>query len=341
LILQKKEPNPEKNLIGDVILEDELWACTTCGACMRVCPILIEHIPKIVEMRRNLVLMQSRFPTELSLFFKNLENNYNPWTIGFATRADWAKDLKVKLVSEDKDTEYLYWVGCAGSFDDRAKKVSRALVNILNQAGINFGILGTEEYCCGDAARRSGNEYLAQILIQQNIEVFKKYDIKKVIVSCPHGYNTFKNEYPLFGYKLEVIHHSELILDLITKGKLSSGKKLDKKITYHDSCYLGRYNQIYDTPRKILKDVTSDLLEMELSRERGFCCGAGGGRMWLEEKLGQRINQMRLRQAQETGADVVATACPYCLTMLEDGIKDLEIKDMKAQDLAEIVELSR
>jgi len=340
LLLKKKESNPEKNLIGEVILEDELWACTTCGACMRVCPILIEHIPKIVEMRRNLVLMQSRFPPELSLFFKNLENNYNPWTIGFATRADWAKDLKVKLISEDKDVEYLHWVGCAGSFDDRVKKVSRALVNILNQAGINFGILGTEEYCCGDSARRSGNEYLAQILIQQNIEVFKKYDIKKVIVSCPHGYNTFKNEYPLFGYKLEVIHHTELILDLITKGKLSLGKKLNNKITYHDSCYLGRYNQIYDTPRKILKDLSSGLLEMELSKERGFCCGAGGGRMWLEEKLGQRINQMRLRQAQETGADVVATACPYCLTMLEDGIKELEIKDMKAQDLAEIVELS-
>ncbi len=340
LLLQRKEPNPDKNLVGEVILEDELWACTTCGACMRACPVLIEHIPKIVEMRRNLVLMQSRFPQEVSLFFKNLENNYNPWTIGFATRADWAKDLKVKLLSQDKDIEYLYFVGCAGSFDDRVKKVSRAVVNILNQAGINFGILGTEEYCCGDSARRIGNEYLAQILVQQNIEIFQKYNIRKVIVSCPHGYNTLKNEYPLFGYKLEVTHHSELILDLIREGKLNLNKKFDYKVTYHDSCYLGRYNLMYEPPRQVLKSLFPNLKEMELVRDRGLCCGAGGGRMWMEEKLGTRINQMRLKQAQETGAQIVATACPYCLTMLEDGIKELEIKDMQAQDLAELVEQS-
>jgi Fe-S oxidoreductase/nitrate reductase gamma subunit len=340
LLLQKKEMNPEKKLIGEVILEDELWVCTTCGACMRVCPVLIEHIPKIVEMRRNLVLMQSRFPSEVSLFFKNLENNYNPWAIGFATRADWAKDLKVKLFSENKDIEYLYFVGCAGSFDERAKKISRALVNILNQTGVNFGILGTEEFCCGDHARRIGNEYLAQTLIQQNIEVFKKYNIKKVIVSCPHGYNIFKNEYPLSGYNLEVIHHSELIYDLIKKGKVSLGRTLDAPVTYHDSCVLGRYNDIYETPRNVLKAVGSNLKEMEHSRYKGFCCGAGGGRMWMEEKLGVRINQMRVEQAQKTGAGIIATACPYCLTMLSDGIKEREIKDLQAYDLAELVELS-
>jgi len=340
LLLRKKELNPEKNLIGEVILEDELWACTTCGACVRVCPVTIEHLLKIVEMRRNLVLMQSRFPSELSLFFKNLENNYNPWTVGFATRADWAKDLKLKLFSQEKDIEYLYWVGCAGCFDERVKKVSRTLVSILNQAGINFGILGTEEYCCGDSARRIGNEYLAQILIQQNIETFKKYTIKKMIVSCPHGYNIFKNEYPLSGYELEVIHHSELIYDLIKKGKLNLGKKLNYKITYHDSCYLGRYNRVYEVPRKLLKALSLNLKEMELAKDRGFCCGAGGGRMWMEEKLGQRINQMRIKQAQKTEAEIVATACPYCLTMLEDGIKELEIKDIKTLDLAEILELS-
>jgi len=340
LLLQKKELNPDKNLIGEVILEDELWSCTTCGACMRVCPVLIEHIPKIVEMRRNLVLMQSKFPPELNLFFKNLENNYNPWTIGFATRADWAKDLKVKLFSQDKDIEYLYFVGCAGSFDERVKKVSKALVNIFNQANLNFGILGQEEFCCGDSARRIGNEYLAQILIQQNIETFKKYNIKKVIVSCPHGYNTFKNEYPLFGYKLEVVHHSELISDLIKKGKLNLNKKYDQIVTYHDSCYLGRYNQIYDSPRAILHSLSSNLKEMELSKYNGFCCGAGGGRMWMEEKLGKRINQMRIEQVQKTKAKIVATACPFCLTMLEDGIKEKEIKDLQAQDLAELVDLS-
>ena len=340
LVLQKKEPNPNKNLIGEVILEDELWACTTCGACMRACPVLIEHIPKIIDMRRNLVLMQSRFPQEVSLFFKNLENNYNPWTIGFATRADWAKGLNVKLLSEGKEVEYLYWVGCAGSFDDRVKKVSRAMVNILNQAGVTFGILGTEEYCCGETARRMGNEYLGQILVQQNIETFRKYNITKVIVSCPHGYNTFKNEYPLFGYKLEVIHHSEFILDLIGKGKLSLGKKLSQTVAYHDSCYLGRYNQIYESPRELLKCLGLNPREMELSRDKGFCCGAGGGRMWMEEKIGERINQKRLKQAQESGANVVTTACPYCLTMLEDGIKELEIKDMRVLDLAELVEHS-
>jgi Fe-S oxidoreductase/nitrate reductase gamma subunit len=339
-MLQKKELNPDKNLIGEVILEDELWSCTTCGACMRVCPVLIEHIPKIVEMRRNLVLMQSKFPPELNLFFKNLENNYNPWTIGFATRADWAKDLKVKLFSQDKDIEYLYFVGCAGSFDERVKKVSKALVSIFNQANLNFGILGEEEFCCGDSARRIGNEYLAQILIQQNIETFKKYNIKKVIVSCPHGYNIFKNEYPLFGYKFEVIHHSELIYDLIQKGKLNLNKKPDQIVTYHDSCYLGRYNKIYESPRKILKSLCLNLKEMELSKHKGFCCGAGGGRMWMEEKLGKRINQIRIEQAQETGAKIVATACPFCLTMLEDGIKEKEIKDLQAQDLAELVDLS-
>jgi Fe-S oxidoreductase/nitrate reductase gamma subunit len=340
LMLQKKEFNPDKNLIGEVILEDELWSCTTCGACMRFCPVTIEHIPKIVEMRRNLVLMQSKFPPELNLFFKNLENNYNPWTIGFATRTDWAKDLKVKLFSQDKDIEYLYFVGCAGSFDERVKKVSKALVNIFNQANLNFGILGEEEFCCGDSARRIGNEYLAQILIQQNIEIFKKYNIKKVIVSCPHGYNTFKNEYPLFGYKLEVIHHSELISDLIKKGKLHLNKKLNQIVTYHDSCYLGRYNQIYESPRKILKSLGLNLKEMELSKSKGFCCGAGGGRMWMEEKLGKRINQMRIEQAQKTEAEVIATACPFCLTMLEDGIKEKEIKDLQALDLSELVELS-
>jgi Fe-S oxidoreductase/nitrate reductase gamma subunit len=340
LMLQKKELNPDKILIGDTILEDELWSCTTCGACMRFCPVLIEHIPKIVEMRRNLVLMQSKFPPELNLLFKNLENNYNPWTIGFSTRADWAKELKVKLFSQDKDIEYLYFVGCSGSFDERVKKVSKALVSIFNQAGINFGILGQEEFCCGDSARRIGNEYLAQILIQQNIDTFKKYNIKKVIVSCPHGYNTFKNEYPLFGYKLEVVHHSELISDLIKKGKLNLNNKLDQSVTYHDSCYLGRYNQIYESPRKILKSLCSNFKEMELSESKGFCCGAGGGRMWLEEKLGKRINQIRIEQAQETGAKLIATACPFCLTMLGDGIKEKEIKDLQAQDLAELVDLS-
>lgn len=325
---------------GNVITEDELWACTTCGACQEVCPVFIEIVDKVVDLRRYLVLMESKFAPEVKLFFKNMETNYNPWTIGFATRGDWAKDLKVKIIAEDKDVDFLFWVGCAGSFDERNKKVSRTLVNLLEKANINFGILGTEEMCCGETLRRMGNEYLAQILMQQNIELFNKYGVTKIITFCPHCFNTFKNEYPQFGGNYEVFHHTEFLWDLIEKRKLKLTTSVEMSVVYHDSCYLGRYNNIYDAPRKLLESIEDTRLsEMKRRKDRSFCCGAGGGRMWMEETLGKRINQMLVVQAVETNASVLATACPYCLTMLEDGIKEKEMEQMiSALDVAELVE---
>jgi Fe-S oxidoreductase/nitrate reductase gamma subunit len=347
LVLQGRIPsqkgNPEDQnqpIASNVITEDELWACTTCGACQEACPVFVEVVDKVVDLRRYLVLMESKFAPEVKLFFKNMETNYNPWTIGFATRGDWAKDLKVKILAEDSDVEFLLWIGCAGSFDERNKKVSRSLVNLLEKAQVDFGILGAEEMCCGETVRRMGNEYLAQILMQQQIELFNKYGIKKIITYCPHCFNTFKNEYPQFGANYEVFHHTEFIWDLIEKKKLKLNTSVEMSVAYHDSCYLGRYNNIYDAPRKLLNSIEdTKLLEMNRRKDRSFCCGAGGGRMWMEETLGKRINQMRVDQAIQTDAAVLATACPYCLTMLGDGIKEKGAEQLIAAfDVAELVE---
>ncbi len=327
-------------IASSVITEDELWACTTCGACQQACPVFVEVIDKVVDLRRYLVLMKSKFSPEVKLFFKNMETNYNPWTIGFATRADWAKDLNLKILAENPDVDYLLFVGCAGSFDERNRKVTRSLVRLLQKAGVNFGILGTEEVCCGETARRMGNEYLAQILMQQNIELFNKYGIKKIITLCPHGFNTFKNEYHQFGGNYEVFHHTEFLWNLFKEGKLKWKTGVKMTATYHDSCYLGRHNNIYDAPRKLLESIKNvKLVEMERTREKSFCCGAGGGRMWMEETIGTRINHMRIDQAASTNASVVATACPYCLTMLGDAIKEKGMENkMAAFDLAELLE---
>ncbi len=327
-------------IAGNVVSEDELWACTTCGACQQACPVFVEVIDKVVDLRRYLVLMESKFSSEVKLFFKNMETNYNPWTIGFATRADWAKDLDLKILAENSDVEYLLFVGCAGSFDERNKKVIRSLVGLLQKAGVNFGILGTEEMCCGETARRMGNEYLAQILMQQNIELFNKYGIKKIVTMCPHCFNTFKNEYHQFEGNYQVFHHTEFLWNLFKEGKLKFKTSVDMTTAYHDSCYLGRHNNIYDAPRKLLGSIQkTKLVEMERNREKSFCCGAGGGRMWMEETLGTRINHMRVDQVASTNASVVATACPYCLTMLEDGIKEKGMENrMAVFDLAELLE---
>jgi Fe-S oxidoreductase len=341
-IASQKE-NPEDQgppIAGSVITEDELWACTTCGACQEVCPVFVEVVDKVVDLRRYLVLMESKFAPEVKLFFKNMETNYNPWTIGFATRGDWAKDLKVKTLAEDKSVDFLLWIGCAGSFDERNKKVSRTLVNLLEKAQVNFGILGPEEMCCGETLRRMGNEYLAQILMQQQIELFNKYGIKKIITTCPHCFNTFKNEYSQFKGNYEVFHHTEFLWDLIKKEKLKLNTSVEMSVVYHDSCYLGRYNNIYDAPRNLLKSIQdAQLFEMNRKKDRSFCCGAGGGRMWMEETLGKRINQMRVDQAVQTNASVLASACPYCLTMLGDGIKEKEMEQLiSVFDVAELVE---
>lgn len=331
----------ESEIIGKVITEDTIWACTTCRACMEECPVMIEHIDKIVDLRREQVLMASVFPSELQQTFRGMENNFNPWGIGFSNRADWAEGLNIKNVAEDKDIDILWFVGCAGSYDDRAKKVSRAFANIMKAAGINFGILGAEEKCCGETARRLGNEYLAQTLMEMNVELFNELGIKKIVTCCPHCYNTFKNEYPQFNGNYEVYHHTEFMAELIKSGKIKLQPGNGAKITFHDSCYLGRYNDIYEEPRFIMNQVYQNgLIEIpNRNQQKGFCCGAGGGRMWLDETIGKRIYQMRTEQIIETGAQTAISACPYCLTMITDGIKDKELTDqLKVMDIAEMVE---
>ncbi|MBI1938745.1 MAG: 4Fe-4S dicluster domain-containing protein [Ignavibacteriales bacterium] len=330
----------QKTLIHNYISDEELWACTTCMACVYECPVTIEHVDSIVDMRRNLVLMESNFPPELNVVFKNIETNFTPWAFNAQDRANWAEGMNIKTMADDRNSEYLFWVGCAGSFDARYQKVTKAIAKLMQNANIDFRILGIEEKCNGDTARRLGNEYLAQTLIQENVQTLNNYGVKKIVTGCPHCYNSLKNEYPQFGGKFEVVHHTELIERLLEEGKIKlkeSGS--ESKITYHDSCYLGRYNDIYDSPRKSLQNLKNvNLVEMERSRDKGFCCGAGGGRMFLEEKEGTRININRTEEALKTNADTIASACPFCMTMMNDGVKAFEKQnDVYVKDVAEIV----
>ncbi|MCB9205839.1 MAG: 4Fe-4S dicluster domain-containing protein [Ignavibacteriales bacterium] len=330
----------EKTLLNNYIKPEELWACTTCGACMKECPVTIEHIDTIVDMRRNLVLMESDFPSELNSVFKNLETNFTPWAFNAQDRANWAEGLNVKTMAEDSDCEYLFWVGCAGSFDSRYQKVSQSIAKLFNKAGVNYRILGTEEKCNGDTARRLGNEYLAQMMMQENVEKLNSYKVKKIVTGCPHCYNSLKVEYPQFGGNFEVFHHTEVLENLVNEGKLKLKENgNNSKITYHDSCYLGRYNDIYNSPRNSLNSINGlELLEMDRNLDKGFCCGAGGGRMFLEETEGTKININRTEEALSTGADTVASACPFCMTMLTDGVKSFEKQDdVAVKDIAEIL----
>ena len=332
-------PAATKAMVGEVIDLNELWACTNCMYCMEHCSSSIEHGPKIVNMRQYKVLTEADFAPELQLTYRNMENNSNPWGVGSHLRSDWAKELGVKTLAEDPTVEYLFYVGCSGSFDERGKKVSIAFAKILQTAGVSFGILGTEEGCCGDSAMRGGNEYLSQTLMQTNIEVMKGYGVKKIICTCPHGYNTLKKDYPHFGGNYEVYHHTEIIANLIAAGKITMKKPVDGMFTYHDSCFLGRYNNIYDQPRKILTAIPGmKLAEMDRKLDKSFCCGAGGARMWMEEHDGERINNMRTDQAIDVNATNIAVACPFCLTMLTDGIKAREKEEkMTSLDIAEVV----
>jgi Fe-S oxidoreductase len=329
-----------KDLIGDICQHDELWSCTTCGNCMEHCPVFIEHIDKYVDMRRYLVLMESNFTTEVQNVMRNWETNSNPWGLGFATRGDWAKELPVSTLAEDSQVEYLFYVGCAGSFDERAKKISGTLVTLLNAAGVSFGILGAEEKCCGETARRIGNEYLFQSMAGELVEIINGYGVKKIITTCPHGYNCLKNEYPQFGGNWEVYHHSDFLAKLLQDGRVRPELAMDMKLVFHDSCYLGRYHDIYEQPRALLKSVSGlRFSEMARSRNKSFCCGAGGGRMWMEETLGnQKINDARTEQALALEPDIIGVCCPFCTTMFEDGLKahDMEEK-VKVYDIAEIL----
>ncbi|HUU51775.1 MAG TPA: heterodisulfide reductase-related iron-sulfur binding cluster [Candidatus Heimdallarchaeota archaeon] len=328
-------------LVGKVIAEDVLWACTTCRSCMEHCPVYVEHVDKIVDMRRYQVLMESKFPEELTTAFRGLEKNSNPWGLGFDTRADWVGEMNVPILSESggKEIDYLFFVGCIRSFDDRNKKVTLAMIKILNHLGVKFAILGLEEGCCGDPARRVGNEYLYQILAQTNIDIFQKYNIKRILTSCPHCYNTFKNEYPQLGFSGEVLHHTTFLWESLKKGQLKLTESRIKTITYHDPCYLGRYSDIFEPPRNILRSLPHmDVREMKRNRADSLCCGAGGGWMWMDEKIGKRINIERLEDALAARCEGVATACPFCVTMFNDAIKDKALEnDFQIWDIAELI----
>jgi Fe-S oxidoreductase len=338
-ILEKWEGD---ELVGTVIEHEAIWSCTTCGHCITNCPLMIEHVDNIVDMRRYLVQAESKFPKELKQLFKGCENLSNPWGLASNTRGDWFAELGVKTPEENPNFEYLFYVGCAGSFDDRYKKTSAALVKLLQRAGVNFACLGNDEMCCGETVRRAGNEYLAQHLINFNLEMWDTIGVKKIITACPHCFNTFKNEYPQFGKTFEVIHHTEFIRGLIQKGALRGLGKFDGPgpVVFHDPCYLGRYNSIYDKPREIAACIPGVKLVEADRRERiSFCCGGGGGRMWMEEKIGRRINAERCKQLLETGAQTIATACPYCMIMLDDAVKDKGLQErIKVMDLAQMVE---
>lgn len=330
----------EKTLVHNYISDKELWQCTTCMACVQECPVMIEHVDSIVDLRRYLVLSESQFPSNLNNVFKSLETNFTPWAFNSSDRANWAEGLDIKTMAEDSNTEYLFWVGCAGSFDDRYKKVSRAFAALLQKADVNFRILGTEEKCNGDTARRLGNEYLAQMMMMENVETLNNYGVKKIVTACPHCYHSLKNEYKQFGGNFEVTHHTELISELLGEGKITLKETTAaEKITYHDSCYLGRYNQVYDAPRTSLSKLSSfELVEMKRNKSKGFCCGAGGGRMFLEDEEGGRINEERTREALETNASTVASACPFCMTMMTDGVKHFEkSEEVSVKDIAEII----
>ena len=347
LIMDKFKPGPRlpkdegeaEPLVGNLISEEAIWACTTCRACQEVCPSLIEHIEKIVDMRRNLVLEQARIPETAENVLRCIESRGHTCLGTTLTRTEWTTGLDIKPLSEDSQVDLVYWVGCAAALEERNVKVAVAVAKLLQAAGIKFGILGAEETCCGEPARRIGNEYLFQLQAQKNIEILKGYNVKKLVTACPHCFNTIKNEYPQFGGEFEVIHHSELIAQLLKEGKLKSTTALDGKLTYHDSCYLGRYNDIYEQPRQIVKAISKHKpLELERNRKNSFCCGGGGGRFWMDESIGKRISEDRIEEVIRTGAEVVATACPYCIQMFEDAIKAKEAQEsLKTLDIAELV----
>ena len=329
------------NSMFERVTPEELWACTSCKACDEICPVNIEILDKILDMRRYLSLMESNFPTELGNAYRSMENSGNPWGLSQGSRAEWIDDLEgVEVIEggEPLQSEFLYWIGCAGSFDDKNKKVSRAMAQLLTMAKVSFSILGPSEMCTGDPARRSGNEYIFQMLAAQNIETLNSMGVKKIITQCPHCFNTLGNEYPELGGHYEVVHHSQLLEWLIDQGKLDmTDAELNERLVYHDSCYLGRHNDVYQAPRKVVASIGGlEVVEAERHGTEGMCCGAGGGRMWMEEDTGKNINVERSQELLATGADRIATACPFCFVMIDDGVKGegVEETEVKVGDIA-------
>jgi Fe-S oxidoreductase len=335
-----------ETLVPFTIDPDVLWSCTTCGSCVEQCPVDIEHVDAIVDMRRYEVLMESRFPSEAGLMLRNVENQGDPWGLGQSKRTEWTQtlDFEVPVVTDTipDDVEYLYWVGCAGALDERARKGVQATARMLHRAGVTFAILGPKESCTGDPARRIGNEYLYQEQAKANIATLQGVGAKKIIATCPHCFNSIKNEYPALGGSFEVIHHSELLDHLVREGKLVPGTGYRGTVTYHDPCYLGRHNRVFDEPRSVIDAIPGARnVEMRRCRERGFCCGAGGARMWMEETIGTRVNNDRTLEAIGTGADVVSTACPYCMIMLDDAVKaNGKEEEVRVLDLSQLFEES-
>jgi Fe-S oxidoreductase len=339
------KPKEPREIVSLSVRPEEIWACTTCMACVEACPIEINQLDKILEMRRAEVMMKDEYPSFFAEVFKGLDGRGNPWNLTPDARMEWTKGLDVPVMGElqkaganpGEEVEYLFWVGCAVAFEPHNQQAARSLVQILQRAGISFAILGEEESCTGDAARRIGHEYIFQIQAEKNIETLHRYGVKRILTMCPHCYNTFKNEYPDFGGRFEVVHHTQLIHELIEQGCLKLTRELGKRITYHDSCYLGRYNKIYDPQRETLDAIPgTERVEIKRSRSQGMCCGAGGGLMWVEEEPGKRVNEHRLQQITEVKPEIVATSCPFCMIMMEDGIKNQDL-ELESKDIAELV----
>ncbi|MFC1992043.1 (Fe-S)-binding protein, partial [Chloroflexota bacterium] len=337
--LVRKPIESRKDMISEVITDEVVWDCTTCRACVEACPVYIEHVDKIIDMRRNLAMERVQFPESAQVALKSLGDRGHPFRGTTATRTTWFDGLDLPVLAEDSNVDILYWVGCTAALEDRNMSVPKAMVKILQAAGVNFAILGAEENCCGDPARRMGDEYLFSTICEKNVELLKAYNVKKVLTACPHCFNTLKNEYPQFGGNFEVVHHTQFIAGLIREGRLKLNTSDGKKMAYHDSCYLGRYNDIYQEPRTILSAVNGNN-NMELSRsgKNSFCCGGGGGHMWMEEDPDKRVSERRVDEIIQAKVDVVATACPYCLSMFEDGLKAKGAEEtLHIKDLSELV----
>jgi Fe-S oxidoreductase len=329
-----------RQMVGDVITRDALWSCTTCRACIVECPVLIKHEDTLVDMRRYLTLTLGDIPGSGALSLQNLNRAGNPWGQPPTARDEWARGFDVPRMADTGEVDVLWWVGCAGSYDQRNQKVSQALVKLFNTAGVNYAILGQEETCNGDPARRLGDEYTFQVMARQNVETLKQYRFKRIVTACPHCFNTLTNEYPRFGGQWQVVHHSQFLNELIATGRLKLSRPLDETVTFHDSCYLGRYNAVYDAPRDVMAAIPGvNLVEMPRSREKGLCCGGGGGGMWLEVHGERRIQEMRLEEAEATHPNVVASACPFCILMFDLGSKTLKFdeKNIQLKDIAELV----